>query len=96
MNNNEYIKCYLSEIGHNNFWYPSQTKALISCISEYKKLNWISGAQSSKLIAIKVRKSSVLPLKFNENTTKNTSPPGKDIYTVVWIKNDSLSLLPTN
>jgi len=90
MSDEKYIKCYLSEIGHNNFWYPTQTEILISSTSAYEKLSWISGAPGENLTAIKVRKSCIFPLEINENTAKNISSIEKDDYTVVWIKNNLL------
>ena len=71
------IKCYLSERGHNNFWYPSSIPAVISENCEYQKLNWISGGRHS-LKAIKVRQECILPLTYTEDFLPNLSPPGAE------------------
>jgi len=75
--------CYTSEMGHNNFWYPSQNKLLIKVNCEAEKVSWISGGNR---IPIKILKSCLLPLDITENTTKNISPPTKNEYTIVWIE----------
>jgi hypothetical protein len=82
----KYRVCYLSEIGHRNFWYPTRNSALYYSECEFESLNWVSG-QSSKLKAIKIRKSCILPLNIDGQTVDNISPPGSNTYTVVWIDN---------
>ena len=47
-----YIKCYLSEVGHNNFFYPARATALISNECEYTVLPWVGGGDK-KLTPIK-------------------------------------------
>tara|TARA_R100000008_G_scaffold12757_1_gene6345 strand:- start:449 stop:703 length:255 start_codon:yes stop_codon:yes gene_type:complete len=81
---NDYIRCYLSEIGHKNFWYPTTTQAVVSSECVNDKLPWVTGANRG-LVAIKVLKSCILPLSYNEKTIKNVDPPSGDDYTVVWI-----------
>tara|TARA_B100000886_G_C20233426_1_gene411531 strand:+ start:141 stop:398 length:258 start_codon:yes stop_codon:yes gene_type:complete len=79
-----YSKCYLSEIGHNNFFYPTNATALIPSNCEYTVLPWIGGKEKN-LTPIKIKKSCVVPLNMNN----------ADIVkgcTVVWIENDSLPL----
>ena len=79
-----YSKCYLSEIGHNNFFYPAKTTALILSDCEYTVLPWVGG-KDRNLTPIKIKKSCVVPL--------NTSKPGTiNGATVVWIDNDLLPL----
>ena len=75
--------CYTSEIGHNNFWYPTKNKLLIKkdCIVE--KISWVSGGDK---IPIKILKSCLIPLNITEKTTVNLSPPNKNNYTIVWIE----------
>ena len=75
--------CYTSEIGHNNFWYPTTDKAMIKegCYAE--RLSWIGGGNK---FAVKILKSCLLPLHITESTTKNTSPPNENDFTIVWIK----------
>ena len=80
----EYIKCYLSEIGHNNFWYPSATQAIMLLNCDHAKLAWISGSKRS-LTAVKVRKSCVLPLSYARKAAKKIDPSAEGDYTVVWI-----------
>ena len=80
----DYIKCYLSEIGHNNFWYPSTTQAIALLSCAHDKLPWITGTER-KLSAIKIPKSCVLPLSYAKKALKSGSPPATDDYTVVWI-----------
>lgn len=38
-----YTKCYLSEVGHNNFFYPTDATALIPSECEYTVLPWVGG-----------------------------------------------------
>ena len=79
----EYIKCYLSEVGHKNFFYPTENTALIPKGGEYNILPWIGG-QAKSLTPVKIKKSCVVPL--------NMCPPATiKGTTVVWIDN---SLLP--
>ena len=79
-----YTKCYLSEIGHNNFFYPTETTALIPDNCEFAVLPWVGGKEK-KLIPIKIKKSCVVPL--------NMSPPDTvEGNTVVWIEEYLLPL----
>ncbi len=80
----KYTKCYLSEVGHNNFFYPTNTTALITQECEYSVLPWVGG-ENKKLTPIKIKKSCILPLDL--------SPP-KIITgsTVVWVENHLLPL----
>jgi len=75
--------CYTSEIGHNNFWYPTNDKVLIKENCDVQKMAWISGGTK---IPLRVLKSCLLPIDLTTNTTKNISPPTKNNYTVVWIE----------
>ena len=79
-----YSKCYLSEIGHNNFFYPTEATALIPSDCEYSVLPWIGGKEKN-LTPIKIKKSCVVPLNMNppQPVTGNT---------VVWIPENSLPL----
>jgi len=85
MKSDNFIKCYLSERGHNNFWYPTKTEALLSCECEHESLNWITGARLPRLKAIKVCKSCILPLGCNPETIDSAAPPCEKGSTVVWI-----------
>ena len=83
--NEENITCYLSERGHNNFYYPTNTKAVLKRDCEFSFLNWVSGDRRN-LKAIKVKNNCVLPLTFsNENDTDIIST-NNDYYVVVWVK----------
>ena len=75
--------CYISEIGHNNFWYPSRDKVLVKENCEAQKMTWIGGGSK---IAVKILKSYLIPMDITENTTYNISPPTKNQYTIVWIE----------
>jgi hypothetical protein len=79
-----YTKCYLSEVGHNNFFYPTDATALIPSECEYTVLPWVGG-KDKKLTPIKIKKSCVVPL--------NMSPPHAATgTTVVWIHENSMPL----
>ena len=83
--NEKNITCYLSEKGHNNFYYPTNTKAVLKRDCNFSSLNWVCGDQRN-LKAIKVKNNCVLPLTFsNENDTDIIST-NNDYYVVVWIK----------
>ena len=75
--------CYTSEIGHNNFWYPSGDKVLVRENCEALPMSWTGGGSK---IAIKILKSCLIPMDITENTTNNISPPTKNQYTIVWIE----------
>tara|TARA_R100000664_G_C2652664_1_gene72572 strand:+ start:205 stop:465 length:261 start_codon:yes stop_codon:yes gene_type:complete len=75
--------CYTSEIGHNNFWYPSEQKLLVKKNCKAQAMSWVSGGTK---IAIKILKSCLIPMDITESTTNNISPPTKNQYTIVWIE----------
>tara|TARA_Y100000004_G_C8600677_1_gene280449 strand:+ start:234 stop:491 length:258 start_codon:yes stop_codon:yes gene_type:complete len=79
-----YSKCYLSEVGHKNFFYPTNTTALISSNCEYTVLPWIGG-KNKNLTPIKVSKSCILPLDL-------VQPGTVEGTTVVWVEDNSLPL----
>ena len=79
-----YIKCYLSEVGHNNFFYPTNLTALIPDGCDYTILPWVGG-KDKKLTPIKIDKSCVVPL--------NMCPPSAvNGTTVVWVDDNLLPL----
>ena len=80
----KYKVCYLSEIGHRIFWYPTNIGALYSNECDFESLNWVSGT-SMGLRAIKIKKSCIMPLTIDGKTVDNISPPSGDTYTVVWV-----------
>jgi len=90
MGNSEYTKCYLSEVGHKNFMYPSASSALLSPDCEFIALPWLGG-RAENLKAVKVLKSCLTLLQIDENTKNNSLPPSADIYTVVWISDKHIA-----
>ena len=79
-----YTKCYLSEVGHNNFFYPTEATALIPSNCEYTILPWVGG-KDKKLTPVKIKKSCVVPLNLNPPSVATGT-------TVVWIEEDLLPL----
>lgn len=75
--------CYTSEVGHNNFWYPTDDKVLTKENCEASQMPWLGGGSK---IAIRILKSCLIPMDITENTTNNISPPTKNRYTIVWIE----------
>lgn len=75
--------CYTSEIGHNNFWYPTDYKVLVKENCDAQKVPWAGGGNK---VAIRILKSCLIPLDISENTTQNISPPTKNQHTIVWIE----------
>ena len=76
--------CYTSEIGHNNFWYPTAERVIVKEQCNVQQLPWINGDNSK--IAIKILKSCLLPIDISENTIHNSGPLSKNEYTIVWIE----------
>jgi len=74
--------CYLSEIGHKNFWYPTEQKAIVKEDCEAQRMTWLSGGPA---IAIKILKTNLVPLDLGENQTFIISPPTTGEYAIVWI-----------
>ena len=77
------VICYLSEIGHKNFYYPTKTKVVIEKNTKYEILPWIS--TDKKLQAIKVKNSSILHI----TTLSKLQQSGES---VLWIKKNKLPL----
>jgi len=78
--------CYLSERGHRNFWYPTKDMAILTKDCSIEKLNWISGDSGRNLLAYKVPRSCLIPIKINENSMMHTNPPQTEGYTIIWIE----------
>ena len=76
--------CYMSERGHNNFFYPSERRAIIKegCLSE--SMNFVHGG-TRPLKSVKIKKSCLRPYDLDAKSALNYSPPEKDSYTIVWI-----------
>jgi hypothetical protein len=85
MDSNKFIKCFLSDKGHKNFYYPSDVKVLINEGCRKEPLNWLGGNHRN-LRAIKILKSCVLPLYITHTVATNMAPPEKDIYIAVWVE----------
>jgi len=80
INKNENTICFLSEVGHNNFLYPTNTTAIIVKDCSYEKLSYLSG-NNKNLIAIKIKNDCLCPTKINTQTFNMA----KDGYSIVWI-----------
>ena len=81
MDNDNYQSCYLSEIGHNNFWYPTQVLSFMERNCDYTKLAWLGGMHRD-LVALKVRKSCILAFKKKQRKE----------FIIVWVEKDKLPL----
>ena len=77
---NKNMICYLSEIGHKNFLYPSDCTAILCDDCEVEKLNYIGGGPA-KLIAVRVNNKCIMPHKIGPETFNII----KEGYSVVWI-----------
>ena len=79
--------CYLSELGHRNFYYPTKTKAVVTehCQDDIEILNWLGGA-SRNLKAVKVKNECLYPLTLNEDAVKEILSKNKEEYSIVWIE----------
>ena len=75
--------CYISEKGHNNFYYATNTKALLDKNATYTTLAWLSGNRKP-LVAIKVQKKYITPLTVNKIYI-NSIIENNNEYVVVWI-----------
>ena len=78
---NKIMICYLSEIGHGNFYYPTNAKAVLNDSCEYESMSYLGGS-SRNLKAVKVKSSCLVPLELNNNfVNKNLNS-----YSIVWVK----------
>jgi len=80
---NKNTTCYLSEIGHKNFYYPTDSRAILKKNCTYEKLPWLC---SQPLNAIKIKISCLLPLSLDKEGVDDiifNEDPEKTI--VVWI-----------
>jgi len=77
--------CYLSEVGHNNFQYPTQKKAVIKEGCEYEVLYWAYASRD--LIPVKVGIRCIIPIELDNDPAYDIlkdSNENKNI--VVWIE----------
>jgi|TARA_Y100000114_G_scaffold45129_1_gene40799 hypothetical protein len=78
---NKSMICYLSEIGHGNFYYPTDIKAVLNDLCECEPMNYLGGS-SRNLKAVKVKSSCLVPLELNDSfVNKNLNS-----YSIVWVK----------
>lgn len=84
MRSPEYTKCYLSEVGHNNFMYPSNSSALLSPDCEIFILPWLGG-YAEGLKPVKVLRSCLTSHQIDDKTKSNSFPSSSGKYTVVWV-----------
>tara|TARA_R100001591_G_scaffold115659_2_gene131485 strand:+ start:795 stop:1073 length:279 start_codon:yes stop_codon:yes gene_type:complete len=80
INYNQDMICFLSEMGHKNFIYPTDTTAIILKDCKYEKLNYLSGTDKD-LIAIRVKNDCLCPTKINTQSISIA----KNGYSIVWI-----------
>ena len=80
---NENVFCYLSEIGHKNFYYPTKVKVIIEKDTDYEVIPWIS--TDKKLQAIKVKNKNIVYLK-------PLPDHGQTGDSILWIEKDKLPL----
>ena len=73
-----HIKCFLSTVGHNNFYYPNINDVVfLKPGSSYVRLAWIGG---SDMKAINVSSKDII----NENGNQNI---------VIWVEADKLKTI---
>jgi len=77
--------CYISEIGQNNFYYPSQTKAILSDQCDYQELMWLGG-KDRNLRPVKVKNSCLLPMDLKSPAVDNILAKDDSAFSVVWIE----------
>lgn len=74
--------CFLSEKGHNNFYYATETAAWILKGAPLEHISWVSG-HNERLQAVKVKKKFIIPLTLDDICVNNVI--NSDEYIVVWI-----------
>ena len=79
--NSKYELCYLSERGHNNFWYPTQKRAFINRNCDYTQLAWLGGLDRN-LVPLKVSEACITTFKKDSDIN----------HIVVWVRKESLPL----
>jgi hypothetical protein len=78
--------CYISEVGQNNFYYPSETKAILSDDCEVHDLMWLGGTDRN-LRPVKVKNSCLHPMDLKAPSADKILSKDDDAYSVVWIEN---------
>ena len=77
----EDLFCYFSEVGVNNFFYPTERKGFIKNNSEYEILPWL--CTNKDLQAIKIKNKYIVDLTYDEKCNMISNI---EHYSVVWIK----------
>ena len=77
--------CYISEIGQNNFYYPSYTKAILNDNCEFQVLMWLGG-KDRDLRPVKVKNSCLFPVDLEAPSTGTLLAKDNNAYSVVWIQ----------
>ena len=72
------IICFLSTIGHNNFFYPNEKKVIVKKGAHIEHLAYVG----SKLAAIKVKSIYIVPLTIFNNNDINIIEKNKTF--VLW------------
>tara|TARA_B100000131_G_scaffold97853_1_gene95007 strand:- start:4008 stop:4259 length:252 start_codon:yes stop_codon:yes gene_type:complete len=74
--------CRLSEVGYNNFYYPSK-KRLIRVLNDsvVTKMSWVDF--NSGLVPVKIKNSDLV---FGHNNNDDDDKP----FSVVWVKSTDL------
>lgn len=80
------IHCYLSEVGHNNFYYPTKKKAILKTNSKLQVLPWL--CSNKNLFAVKVKNKDILFLTITDKTINMNN----NNYSIVWINKKVMPL----
>ena len=76
--------CYISEVGHNNFFYPSENKVIVKKCCQVQELSWVSGSSKK---AVKILKENLIPLN-KINKTFVALKKNNNSYAIVWVENN--------
>jgi hypothetical protein len=82
-------KCVLSELGHNNFLYPSTSYAInLNRIVFGKKMSWLGGGDSG-LMPVSILTQAI----SNLLTSTSIQLLGDGTYSIVWVDPDACLVL---
>ena len=77
--------CYMSEVGHKNFYYPTDKKMILRQDCVYERLSWLGGTRGLKPIKVKI--SCILPTSFDKDPAYDIlRNSDKETNIVVWIR----------
>ena len=83
------VFCYFSEVGNNNFFYPTAERGFVKNNAEYEVLPWL--CSNKKLQAIKLKNKYIVSLTpTKKHITLNKAKAEK--YSVVWVEKTILPL----